>query len=223
METRLNKATEWRKSSKFSIVVQASFGNLGLGQKLPLESFQLSLVATFLIGFPSLRHSSARFKKLNHSQKREQQNKNFQRILWIITSNFTKFQNIFHCSQVKQNLILSLRNLIYQLPNDMPNNLRLRVLEKKKENISKIAKLHGNTVQCSVSSKYKFLAQAFKKRYQSFSVLFFFFTQNLLNFSIFPHIFRRGLQMLQNIEIVTNFNMKTLFDQNEQDLAVYHS
>ena len=202
METRLNKATEWRKSSKFSIVVQASFGNLGLGQKLPLESFQLSLVATFLIGFPNLRHSSARFKKLNHSQKREQQNKNFQRILWIITSNFTKFQNIFHCSQVKQNLILSLRNLIYQLPNDMPNNLRLRILEKKKENISKIAKLHGNTVQCSVSSKYKFLAQAFKKRYQSFSVLFFFSLKIYLIFLFFPIYFAEDCRCFRILKVL---------------------
>ena len=222
METRLNKATEWRKSSKFSIVVQASFGNLGLGQRLPLESFQLSLVATFLIGFPSLRHSSARFKKLNHSQKREQQNKNFQRILWIITSNFTKFQNIFHCSQVKQNLILSLRNLIYQLPNDMPNNLRLRILEKKKKISAKLQNCMEtqSNVQSQVNTNFQHkLSKKDIKVFQSC----FFFTQNLLNFSIFPHIFRRGLQMLQNIESVTNFNMKTSFDQNEQDLAVYHS
>ena len=222
METRLNKATEWRKSSKFSIVVQASFGNLGLGQKLPLESFQLSLVATFLIGFPSLRHSSARFKKLNHSQKREQQNKNFQRILWIITSNFTKFQNIFHCSQVKQNLILSPRNLIYQLPNDMPNNLRLRILAKKKKISAKLQNCMEtqSSVQSQVNTNFQHkLSKKDIKVFQSC----FFFTQNLLNFSIFPHIFRRGLQMLQNIESVTNFNMKTLFDQNEQDLAVYHS
>ena len=201
METRLNKATEWRKSSKFSIVVQASFGNLGLGQKLPLESFQLSLVATFLIGFPSLRHSSARFKKLNHSQKREQQNKNFQRILWIITSNFTKFQNIFHCSQVKQNLILSLRNLIYQLPNDMPNNLRLRILEKKKKISAKLQNCM-ETVQCSVSSKYKFLAQAFKKRYQSFSVLFFFSLKIYLIFLFFPIYFAEDCRCFRILKVL---------------------
>ena len=201
METRLNKATEWRKSSKFSIVVQASFGNLGLGQKLPLESFQLSLVATFLIGFPSLRHSSARFKKLNHSQKREQQNKNFQRILWIIASNFTKFQNIFHCSQVKQNLILSLRNLIYQLPNDMPNNLRLRILEKKKKISAKLQNCM-ETVQCSVSSKYKFLAQAFKKRYQSFSVLFFFSLKIYLIFLFFPIYFAEDCRCFRILKVL---------------------
>ena len=174
METRLNKATEWRKSSKFSIVVQASFGNLGLGQKLPLENFQLSLVATFLIGFPSLRHSSARFKKLNHSQKREQQNKNFQRILWIITSNFTKFQNIFHCSQVKQNLILSLRNLIYQLPNDMPNNLRLRILAKKKKISAKLQNCMEtqSSVQSQVNTNFQHKLS--KKDIKVFQSCFFF-------------------------------------------------
>ena len=45
--------------------------------------------------------------------------------------------------QVKRNLISSIRNLIYEFPNDMLNDLRLRILGKK-ENISKMSKLHGD-------------------------------------------------------------------------------
>ena len=44
---------------------------LDLGQKLTLESFQLSLVATLLIGSPNLSQNSIMFRKFNHFQKRK--------------------------------------------------------------------------------------------------------------------------------------------------------
>ena len=52
---------------------------LNLGQKLNLESFQVFLLATFLIDCSNL--SQSMFRKTNHFQKCEQQQKNFQTII----------------------------------------------------------------------------------------------------------------------------------------------
>ena len=53
-----------------------------LGQKLTLESFQLSLVVTLLIGYPNLSQNSVMLRKLNHFQKRKEE-KNLDKPLHI--------------------------------------------------------------------------------------------------------------------------------------------
>ena len=41
--------------------------------------------------------------------------------------NFTMFQRQSYLKQVKWNLISSITNLVYQLPRDLPHNVRLRI------------------------------------------------------------------------------------------------
>ena len=47
-------------------------------------------------------------------------------ILLIIFRNFTKFEYTFYSPKVKQNLISSTRNIIYELPFELPDDLRLK-------------------------------------------------------------------------------------------------
>ena len=55
--------------------MEVSFGMWDLGQKLTLESFQLSMVVTFLTGRPNLSQSSITLRKLSHFEKCKQQKK----------------------------------------------------------------------------------------------------------------------------------------------------
>ena len=50
---------------------------------------------------------------------------------FIIFENFSKFLYSFLSPQVKQNF-MSIRNIIYELADDLPNVLRLRILGNKK-------------------------------------------------------------------------------------------
>ena len=52
-------------------------------------------------------------------------------IFFIIFGNFSKFLYSFLSPQVKQNF-MSIKNIIYKLPGDLPNDLRLRILGNKK-------------------------------------------------------------------------------------------
>ena len=61
---------------------------------------------------------------MNDHWKCREQKENFQAIPVIIFWNFTKFQYRSDSPQVNGNLISSIANLVYELP----NNLRLRIL-----------------------------------------------------------------------------------------------
>ena len=49
-------------------------------------------------------------------------------ILVIIFWNFTIFQYISNSPKIKRNLICSIANLVYELPHELPNDLKLRIL-----------------------------------------------------------------------------------------------
>lgn len=112
---------------------------------------------------------------MNHSQKREQQNKNFSE---------NPLDNYFEFYKVLEHISLSTGKTELNIESKKPYILvakrhakqlnKTYDLRKKKENNSKIAKLHGNTAQCSVSS---------------FSVLFFFSLKVYLIFLFFPIYF----------------------------------
>ena len=52
-------------------------------------------------------------------------------ILVILFSNFTMCECMCDSPQVKRNVISSIANLVYELPHELPNDLRLRVLGNK--------------------------------------------------------------------------------------------
>ena len=54
--------------------------------------------------------------------------KYLRKILAIIFWNFTMFQYKLEWPQVKRNVITSKGNLVYELPHELPNGLRLRIL-----------------------------------------------------------------------------------------------
>ena len=54
----------------------------------------------------------------------------------VIFCIFIEFYYRFHSPQVKQNLISSITNLVYELPNELRNNLRFEIFRKFK-NIKK--------------------------------------------------------------------------------------
>ena len=58
------------------------------------------------------------------------QKKNYQKILHIIFWNSAKFQKSFDSSQVKQCLIYNFKDIVHELPHELPNNLRFGILEK---------------------------------------------------------------------------------------------
>ena len=49
-------------------------------------------------------------------------------IIFIIFSDFSMFNQIFHSPQVKRCAIITYKHGIYQLPHELPNDLRLRIL-----------------------------------------------------------------------------------------------
>ena len=52
----------------------------------------------------------------------------FQTILAIIFCDFLMFYEVFLSAQVKRIVIINNKHGIYQLPEELPNNLRLKIL-----------------------------------------------------------------------------------------------
>ena len=62
--------------------------------------------------------------------QRAKRNENFQTMLVIIFQNFKIFQYRSDSPQVKGAFISSIANLVYELPHELPNDLRLRKYQK---------------------------------------------------------------------------------------------
>ena len=78
--------------------------------------------------------------------------------------------------------------LIYELPYELPNDVRLGILGNEET----LLKSRGGTTKCSASrQKYIFGTGAKKKAISDIKV--FRYCLTLLDFSIFPEIFCRGL------------------------------
>ena len=114
------------------------------------------------------------YRNLNLHQNCREQKKHFQAILVIIFWNFIVFQYRSQLPQVKQNLIFSITNAEFQLPQELPNNLRFRIIEKLR-NIGKILNLGGDIA--SAQSPFQKLIfgnsnqKACESRYQDFFAL----------------------------------------------------
>ena len=52
-------------------------------------------------------------------------------IMDIIFRNFATFQKSLDSPQVKQRLISSIKSIVYELPHQLPNDLRLRILSNQ--------------------------------------------------------------------------------------------
>ena len=70
-------------------------------------------------------------------------------ILVIIFWTFTILQQRSDQRQVKRNVISTMANVVYELPHQLPNDLRLRILRNNK--ILGKSKIWVETAQCSVS------------------------------------------------------------------------
>ena len=73
------------------------------------------LVVSFLTGLTFLSQKSTYSRNSNHHCKIREQKVNFQTILAKMFWNFTVFQYRFYSSQIKQNLIFTLTNLVCEL------------------------------------------------------------------------------------------------------------
>ena len=89
------------------------------------------LIGSFLIRVTILMEMSTLSRNLNHHWKCQEQKENLHTILVIMFWKFTIFQYRSDSPQVKGNLISSLGNLVYKLPHELPNDLRLRFLESQ--------------------------------------------------------------------------------------------
>ena len=67
---------------------------------------------------------------------------NLPTILVIIFWDFSMFYQMFLSTQVKQNVIISIKHGIYDLPQELPNDSRLRIIG----NIREISNLHRSQV-----------------------------------------------------------------------------
>ena len=61
-------------------------------------------------------------------------------IMEILFWDFLSFYQIFFSPKVKQSMIISNKQGVYELPHELPNNLRLRILGNK-EKLGKSQKL----------------------------------------------------------------------------------
>ena len=96
-------------------------------KNLTLKSFQLFLLVVFFIEVTFLSQISPFSRNLNCHWKCREQKENFQTILMIIFWNFTIFYYRSDSPQVKGNLISSMAKLVYKLPQELQNDLRLRI------------------------------------------------------------------------------------------------
>ena len=131
------------------------------------------------------------YRNSNHHWKCREQKQNFQRILVIVFWNFTIFEYKPDQPKVKQNVISSKRNLVYEVRHETPNDFAIRLLRKKeilgKSSIWVETQSHAQPPL----PKFNFGSSSQKSckgRYQTFIVLSRF--TGLLNFvpNILPRI-----------------------------------
>ena len=92
--------------------------------KIDSRKLSSSLIGSFLTELTFLNQMSVFSRNWNHRWKCREQKENFQTIMVIIFWNFTMFQYRPDQPQVKQNMISSKANLVYELPHALPNDLR---------------------------------------------------------------------------------------------------
>ena len=87
------------------------------------------------------------------------------------------FYQIFLSPQVKRWAIFTYKHGIYELPHELPNDLRLRIL-RKLGNISKVSKFHRIIVYaqscCQNKSFVNTSGKLFKNRNETFPVVRYF-------------------------------------------------
>ena len=102
--------------------------------------------------------------------------------------NILKFYNVsvpIRLTTSKGNVISSIRNLVYELPHELPNNLRLKDLSKE-GNIRKISNLGGAQSPPQKLNLGNSRQNTRKSRYQTFLALssftgFLYFVPNILS------------------------------------------
>ena len=134
-------------------------------------------------------------RNLNHHWKCREQKENFQKILVIICWNFTIFEYKSDSPQAKGNLISSIANLVYGLPNELPNNLRdlgSQEIRKYQKNL-KFGWTHS--IVSILPSRTQTLRIAVKKHAIT-DTKFFISCLVLLDYSILFQIFYPRLQLI---------------------------
>ena len=164
-------------------------------KNLTLESFQLCLLVFFLIELVFLSNISTFSRNFNHHWKCREQKQNFRIIEVIIFWNFTIFQYSSDSLQVKRNFISSIANLVYELPHELPNEGRLRILENQ-EILEKSQVWVGKSLVPRLSSRNLTLVIAVKN-HAKMDIKLTFSCPVLLDFSILFQIFCPGLWFLQ--------------------------
>ena len=69
------------------------------------------------------------FNKFSYYQRHKNQKKILQTVIFLIFCDLLNFYQIFLSPQVKRWAIITYKHGIYDLPHQLPNNLRLRILE----------------------------------------------------------------------------------------------
>ena len=113
-------------------------------------------------------------------------------ILVIILWNFTIFQYRSDSSQVKRNLISIVANFAYELPHELLNDLRLRILGNQ-EILENLRFVWRHSLMPSPASRTQTLPIAVKEHAKTDTKLFFF-CPVLLDYSILFQISSPGLQ-----------------------------
>ena len=117
------------------------------------------------------------------------------KILVIIFWNFTIFQYSSHSPQSKPNSISSIAKLVYELPPELPNDLRLRILGNQKYQKNLKFGWRQSLVP-SLSSRNSTLSIA-NKNHAKMDIKLFFSCPILLDFCILFQIFCKFLVLTQ--------------------------
>ena len=157
------------KVSNLMVSCQHYFAYLIQFKNLTLKNFLLYLLVFF--DRSNIFEPNQHFpRNSNHHWKCREEKEGFEATLVIISWNFTIFQYRSDSPQVKGNLISSITNLLYELPHELPNDLRLRKLG----NIRKISNLGGHIAQYLVSlQELRICEQQLKNTQKQIPNLFF--------------------------------------------------
>ena len=128
-------------------------------------------------------------RNLSHHLIFSEQKEILKKILPIICRNFTMFQFRSDSPQVKRNMISSTAIMVYGLTQELPNNLRLSILQNKE--ILKKSQVWEKTQPSAQHSFQKLnfgnsTQKTRKSRYQTFFILssftgFLYFVPNILS------------------------------------------
>ena len=140
-------------------------------------------------------------------------------IIDLIFRNFATFYKILHSPQIKQWLISNIKKIVYELPREFRDNLRLKILENQ-EMLGKFKIWLRQNLMPSLSSRNKtFVIAAYKitQQLSKFSLLvqFYLFFFSLCSKYFVKDCLREQIFVYKLYQFPSNFNISRFFETSK--------